>query len=260
MEKGNSSTTRILVIEPDEHLRALLCTVLEEEGHQTRYATSLQRAFSLVDEQSFHLILADVYLGRSSQSFAEARILRRHVSPTPLGVLTTQNIGAADAAGQGFAFMLHMPFDLDMLLEQVAAQVNPSLSAEQARQAEVVQHFFAALDADDWETIKTLCADDITLFPSDALAFFDESKRVRGINKYLAYLQKIKYLYPGYATEDRVIYGRPRGLAVRYQVNWLVPNRTRHIVGTSLFHFQGEHIRQMSVSMNLEQLLGGTGR
>lgn len=257
MEQGLSGAARILVVESDEELRDILCTLLIEEGYQTQHVPSLQQALSAVDEQRFHLILADVYVGRSPHSFTEAHILRRHVAPTPLAILTTQKIEPEDPTRQGFAFLVHMPFDLDELLLLVAAQINPPLSAEQQRQAEVVRRFFAALDANDWDTVKTLCADDITFIPPTAMPF-DPSRRVRGLKNYLPYVQRAKRFYPGHVTEDMVIYGRPKGLAVRYQASWRLPNfTTQRIVGTVLFHFEGERIQHMGVSTNLERLLAG---
>lgn len=257
MEQGISGAARILVIEPDGELRELLGVALQEEGYQVQSVTSLQQALSVVDEQSFRLILADVYVGRSPHSFTEAHLLRRHVSPTPLAILTTQKIEPTDAAQQGFCFLMRMPFDLDELALLVAAQINPPLSAEQERQSEIVRRFFAAMDNDDWDTLKILFAEDITFFPPDKMPF-DPSRRVRGANEYLVYVQKAKHFYPDHVTEDIAIYGRPRGLAVRYQASWRLPNfMTQHIVGTSLFHFEGERIRQIAVSMNLERLLAG---
>ena len=257
MEQGLSGAARILVVEPDEELREILCALLIEEGYQTQHVPSLQQALSAVDEQPFHLILADVYVGRSPHSFTEAHILRRHVAPTPLAILTTQKINPEDPTRQGFAFFISMPFDLDELLLLVAEQINPPLSAQQQRQAEVVRRFFAALDADDWDTVKTLCADDVTFIPPTKMPF-DPSRRVRGLKNYLPYVQQAKRFYPNHITEDMVIYGRPKGLAVRYQASWCLPNfRTQRIVGTTLFHFEGERIRQMGVSTNLERLLMG---
>ncbi|HEU5198090.1 MAG TPA: nuclear transport factor 2 family protein [Ktedonobacterales bacterium] len=257
MEQGISSAARILVIEPDDDLREALQTTLQEEGYQVSGVASLEQALSAVDEQSFHLVLADVFVGRSPHSFSEAHILRRHVHPTPLAVLTTQKIDQEEAAYHKFAFIAHMPFDLDGLLALVAAQFDHPLSAEQQRQAEVVRRFYAALDANDWDTLKTLCAVDITFFPPAKMPF-DPSKRVRGLDTYLAYVQEAKRFYPDHVTEDMVIYARPRGLAARYQASWRLPNfTTQRLAGTTLFHFEGEHIRQIGVSMSLERLLQG---
>jgi CheY-like chemotaxis protein len=257
MGQGISSAARILVVEPDDDLREVLQTFLQEEGYQVISVASLQQALSAVDEQSFHLVLADVFVGRSPHSFTEAHILRRHVHPAPLAVLTTQQIDQEQAARHKFAFMARMPFDLDELLALVAAQFNHPLSAEQQRQAAVVRRFFAEMDADDWETLKTLCTDDITFFPPAKMPF-DPSRRVRGLDAYLTYLREAKRFYPGHVTEDVVIYARPRGLAARYQASWRLPNfTTQRLAGTSLFHFQGERIRQIGVSMSLERLLKG---
>ncbi len=257
MEQGISRAARILVVEPDDDLREALHTTLQEEGYQVSIAASLQHALSAVDEQSFHLILADIFVGRSPHSFTEAHILRRHVHPTPLAVLTTQQIDQEEAARQKFAFIAQMPFDLAELLALVAAQFTLPLSAEQQRQAEVVRRFFAALDADDWDTLKTLCTEDITFFPPAQMPF-DPSKRVRGLDTYLAYVQAARRFYPEHVTEDIAIYARPRGLAARYQASWRLPNfTTQRLAGTTLFHFEGERIRQIGVSMSLERLLKG---
>lgn len=257
MEQGISSAARILVVEPDDELREALHTTLQEEGYQASSVASLQQALAAVDEQSFHLILADVFVGRSPHSFTEAHLLRRHVHPTPLAVLTTQQIDQEEAARHKFAFIARMPFDLDELLALVAAQLNHPLGAEQQRQAEVVRRFFAALDANDWDTLKTLCADNLTFFPPARMPF-DPTKPVRGLDTYLSYAQAAKRFYPDHVTEDVVIYARPKGLAARYQASWCLPNFTmQRLAGTTLFHFEGERIRQIGVSVSLERLLTG---
>jgi CheY-like chemotaxis protein len=257
MGQGISSAGRILLVEPDADLREVLQTTLQEEGYQVSSVASLQQALSAVEEQSFYLILADVFIGRSPHSFTEAHILRRHVHPTPLAVLTTQQISQEEEARHKFAFVARMPFDLDELLALIAAQFNQPLSAEQQCQAEVIRRFFAAMDANDWGTLKTLCTDDITFFPPAKMPF-DPSKRVRGLDAYLAYLQEAKRFYPDHVTEDVVIYARPRGLAARYQASWRLPNfTTQRLAGTTLFHFEDKRIRQIGVSMSLERLLKG---
>jgi len=56
----NDSKKRILIVEDDEEMRALLRDVIEEEGHKTDSVNNGSEAFRKLVKQSFDLIITDI--------------------------------------------------------------------------------------------------------------------------------------------------------------------------------------------------------
>jgi len=56
----NNSKKRILIVEDDEEMRALLRDVIEEEGHETDSVNNGSEAFRKLVKQSFDLIITDI--------------------------------------------------------------------------------------------------------------------------------------------------------------------------------------------------------
>jgi len=56
----NNSKKRILIVEDDEEMRALLRDVIEEEGHKTDSVNNGSEAFRKLVKQSFDLIITDI--------------------------------------------------------------------------------------------------------------------------------------------------------------------------------------------------------
>jgi len=243
---------RVLVVEPDNELRDLLCIMLREEGYAVQAAASLGDALRLLDEQAFRLALADLFMGHAKQSFTEANILRRRAHPIPVGLLTTQKIEPAEALRQGFAFLVHKPFEVEELLSTLASIINQPLSEEQARQAEVVRRFFSALQDADWATLATLCSEDITYYPSTTPP---ASKKIRGFSAYHAFGEKLLTHLPGFVFEEALLFARPKGLAARYTGSWLEQDgKLGRLTGAALFHFEGARISQIGVRLDTERL------
>ena len=56
----NDSKKRILIVEDDGEMRALLRDVIEEEGHETDSVNNGSEAFRKLVKQSFDLIITDI--------------------------------------------------------------------------------------------------------------------------------------------------------------------------------------------------------
>jgi len=249
-----TSAPRVLVVESDEQIRELLIDLLDEEGYATASAPALRGAFTLVDEQIFHLILADLFVGKSPHAFTEAHLLRRRAQLTPVALMTTQPILPEEAMRQGFAFLTPKPFDLEPLLEEIARTINQPLTAEQERQAEVVRQHFAAVTAGHYSALASLCTEDVTFYPPSNI-LSAAVRRVRGCDAMRAYLQEMMPHLPYFSISSMLISARPKGLAVRYSANWLPPEaRMQRMTGVALYHFQGERIHQIGAGWNTRRL------
>jgi CheY-like chemotaxis protein len=245
---------RILVVEQDAELLQVIATLLEEEGYEVITVAALEDALEQLDRQVFNLALVDLFIGRSSHAFTEGNILRRRAHPTPVGLLTTQDLASEDAIHQGFAFLLSEPFEIDELLSLVATSLNQPLSLEQQHLAAIVRRFFVALENADWPTITTLCTKDLAYFPSTtALA---TQRKIQGLRAYLAYAEAARHTMPASRYSNIMLFARPKGLAARYQVSWLPPDdMPRQMTGSTLFHFRGERIAQIGNHRNAQLVL-----
>lgn len=226
--------------------------LLEEEGYEVIATSSLKDALRQLDRQIFSLALIDLFIGRSPHTFTEGHILRRRAHPTPVGILTTQNFAPEEAAHQGFAFLLREPFEVADLLALVATSINQPLSPEQQRLAAVVRRFFIALQNADWHTITTHCTEDLIYYPATASS--DASyTRIQGLSAYLAYAEAARHNMPEARYEHIMMFARPKGLAVRFQVSWASSgDKRQQMTGSTLFHFREERIVQIGNHRNTQ--------
>lgn len=115
-------STRILVVEDEEHLARGLKFNLEAEGYQTRLATDGESALDLLlqQHQDFDLLVLDVMLP-GKDGFTVATELRKNNHYIPLLMLTAR--GRPEDVLKGFASgaddYLPKPFDLAILLARI---------------------------------------------------------------------------------------------------------------------------------------------
>ncbi len=244
----------LLLVEEDDDLREVLLELLTEEGYTVEAVASWKAALAHIDEQIFSLILADVSARRPSQRLETVYWLCRCAYPTPVGLMTTQNLDAEEVKRQGFAFLLHKPFDLEVLLSLLASTISHAPTAEQQYQEQVVQRYFTALEAGDWAALEQLCTPDVTYYPSVQVPFAP-AKKICGLDAYRSYAKAFCRQLPGFAFGEVLLRPQPKGLAARYRSSWMGAGGTlQHLAGTALFHFQGERIRQVGVWLNARRL------
>ncbi len=246
---GDRTPPRLLVVSGDADLREVLTTLLSDEGYELRVASTLEDAMALGDEMAFALALADLHAGVSRYSFAPAHVLRRRVRPTPVALLTTESrLKTVDRAG--FAFVQQMPFDVEALLGAVATALDIPLCEERQRRAEVVRRYFAALEAEDWPALLSLCTEDVAYYPPRAS--IAESRRLRGKDALRDYVTRAAAYYRCMSFRDMRFYDMPKGLAARYTGHWVTPDDTRRQAAhTTLFSFEGELIARVGVRVHL---------
>ncbi|MGZ3602766.1 MAG: response regulator [Ktedonobacterales bacterium] len=110
----------LLIVEDSAEIRETLELVLTEEGYKVSLAPDLSRAFALVSEQTFDLVLTDLFTFSQVDPLQSVSQLRTRVAPTPIGVISGWQVDPEYAKRQGFAFLLTKPFELEDLLACVA--------------------------------------------------------------------------------------------------------------------------------------------
>jgi len=108
----------ILVVEDEAELRFLVQSILEEMGHLTTAAATVDGALSLLaSDEKFHLLLTDIGLGRNLRAGIELAVKARQQRPDlPVGYTTGQGVTDAMKAMfvDGFHFM-PKPYTVEIL-------------------------------------------------------------------------------------------------------------------------------------------------
>jgi DNA-binding response OmpR family regulator len=256
MQLQPPDSPRILVAEHDQSVAELLFAFLRGEGYNVSIAPSMESALAQMDEQTFHVALTDLFAENARRPLSQARRLLLHAPPTPVGLMTGWQVPPQEVRRQGFAFLIAKPFDLDLLLTEVAACLRQPLTPEQDQQLQLLERLTEALRTHNLETLSQILTEDITYYPS-ARALSSISARVQGLPAILAYVQASYSRYQNVAFDKPLFYLRPKGWAMRYASHWFLPDGSRQsLTGVLLFHFQGTKIHQMGIQLDGERWQG----
>ena len=249
-----SPISQILLIEDDPGIREALALLLDDEGYQTREASTLQEAYDLIDRGAFNLILTDLLAHVPDSLFAAASAIQERAAPTPVAILSAWQAALSAPEASQFAFVLTKPFDLDALLTAIAAalQTSGALSPEEQQRAQVVRHYFAALSQRDWDALVRLCTDDVLYVLPGASPL---SATVAGKPAFRAHSEAVFAHFPGARFDPINIYATPTGMAARYQSRWLgADQREYQQAGATIFQFSGLHIQRIGIRLANDQL------
>jgi DNA-binding response OmpR family regulator len=113
---------RILLVEDDPRMAALLKRGLEEEGHVLDTTASPSRALETIGAEEFDVVILDVMLPEMD-GFAVVRHMRARGHRTPVLMLTARDANADVIKGLnvGADDYLTKPFSFDVLLARVHA-------------------------------------------------------------------------------------------------------------------------------------------
>lgn len=244
-----SRAPHLLVVEDDADIRDILGAILREEGYEVSLAASPQEAMLLLEEQVFHFVLTDLFAWGTNEPLRSVSALLDQAQPTPIGLLTSWKVSKEAAELAGFACLIGKPFDLDDLLATIASCLNVPLGLEQQRQAEMVGHFFDALNARNWDAALRLCAEHLAYYPGPT-SLYAPIRRLAGKEMYRAYAQDVFRQLALTRFEDVLIYARPKGLAARYTYGVTLPDGgPQQRAGATLFHFRGALITRIGVKV-----------
>jgi CheY-like chemotaxis protein len=254
-----SGLPRLLIVEDDQDTRDILKTILNEEGYAVTLAESVQEAMALLDEEVFYFVLTDLFADKAEESLQSVVALGAHAQPTPIGVMTGWKLSQEEVRRAGFACLVKKPFDLNDLLTTIAACLQIPLTPAQQRQAEVVERFYAALNARDWEGALALCAVRLVYFPASG-SLYAPTRKLTGRGAYQAYVQDVFERLSLTRFEDVLLYASPKGLAARYSYGVTLPDGTpERRAGASVFRFHGALIAQIGMKVRRERPGRGRG-
>lgn len=116
-----SEGTRILVVDDEQHITDFIALGLRHEGYQVRTAPDGRAALRLVDEFKPQLVVLDLMMPRMDGYGFVAELERRNLrDEIPIIVLTADGKASTKADHLGAAAGVAKPFDVTMLLGEVA--------------------------------------------------------------------------------------------------------------------------------------------
>ncbi len=239
-----ASRLHLLVAEDDPDILDLIQTVLAEEGYKVATADSLSASLALLEEQPFHFILTDLFPQPGQNPLQSIRPLLARALPTPVGLITGWQVTPEAAAQAGLSWLLPKPFDFDTLVQAIETTLQPPIIPG-LRETKIIEQFFAAINARNWNALARLCAPDVVFVPLIASSAPALQSR-HGLDAYLATLESRILALPGFFVEELAAFVRPFDLAVRYKAHWQRTDGTLHYVaGAMRFRFQGARITQL---------------
>lgn len=239
MSNATASPPHLLVVEDDPEILTLVRHILQDSGYGVTSATSLASSRSMLEERLFHFILTDLFYQPGQHPLLSIQPLIEQATPTPIGIMTAWPVSEDDPALANLAFLLHKPFELEDLLGKVDAELHPTIRS--VRQISLVEEFFLALNARDWERLTRLCMPDIRMAPPVAGLSISV-----GLPSYLKHLEQRWSRLPDYTIEEIQVFPREDGVAARYLARWQGSDGIEHrAAGSMRFRFHHGRISQI---------------
>ena len=113
---GHLSRARILVVEDQEDLRALLVTALEAEGHDVDGAPNAREGLERLQESRYALVLSDYSMPGGTGSWMLLEAERRGLLSDTAALIVTAYPDARELSNRE---VIAKPLDLDQFLDQV---------------------------------------------------------------------------------------------------------------------------------------------
>ena len=252
MSESLLSRAFLLIVEEDTAVREFLELILRDAGYEVLVAASPSEARALLAAQPVDLLLVDLGVRRVDDPFGSARELHAQAGGRPVGLLAHWHGAEGDARRQGFAFLVPMPFDINDLLLRIAASLALPLSPAQQRQGRVVEQYFAALSAHDWDRLVDLCTETVVYVLPPPAPF---AATVQGKAALRAYTEETYRHFPQVRFIDVRAYGMPDGIAARYHGWWRTPEGSEgRQEGAVVFTFVGDLIAQIGIHLDAKRL------
>ncbi len=114
-----TSQHKVVLIEDDQDIGALIAELLRGENYGVVHATSVQEGVTALAAGEFDLIITDAFVNHlePSSKWTQLEQIRDAAQPLPTIICTAHApTEFTDYADRGFAALLAKPFDLDDLL------------------------------------------------------------------------------------------------------------------------------------------------
>lgn len=219
------ASSRLLVVDDEDDVRAVMRELLTEEGYTVEVAATLEEALALHDERLFDLTLTDLLNHDPARLLQGAYALVERSQPAPVAIFSGWPLIPVQVREAGFAALIAKPFELEGVLATVAHLLDIRLTPTQQDERETMERYCAAFNAHDLDACLALCADDLRFTPPDG--FLAGAHEIKGRAAYRAHLEAGLRLMPDFRFEARRYYpqgSRDDGITLRFEESWRLPD------------------------------------
>ena len=112
----------MLVVDDHEDIRNTLSVALDDEGYEVRAAANGKEALAVLDEWTPSVILLDLMMPvMDGWTFREEQLRRQDGKAAPIVILSAAGDLEKHRASLGAAAVIPKPFDIDHVVETIAA-------------------------------------------------------------------------------------------------------------------------------------------
>ena len=116
---------RILVVDDEPLVRALMLTVLEQEGFAAEAACDAQEAIDLLQQQAFDLLLLDLFMPGPIDGEGLLFTLRDRGEEVPI-IIVSGWVDLEHRTPECVQAVLKKPIRMDVLIQQVRLALQPA--------------------------------------------------------------------------------------------------------------------------------------
>lgn len=117
--------SRILIVDDEPLVRALMLTILEREGYIAEAACDTQEAIDLLQEQTFDLVLLDLCMPGPIDGEGLLFILRDRGEDVPI-IVVSGWVDPESRTPEWVKAVFKKPIRMDILLSQVRSALQPA--------------------------------------------------------------------------------------------------------------------------------------
>ena len=122
---------RVLVVDDDDAIRALLCTILRRRGFAVDSARNGAEALDRCAHCRYAIILLDLMMPQLSGYEVLEEFERRGRSDRPLILVLTAGAEPRNLSADLVAGTIRKPFDVEMIVDTISAALNTFTESEQ---------------------------------------------------------------------------------------------------------------------------------
>ena len=115
---------RILVVEDDSEICALLSDLLTEMGHEVTCAASDKEAYGAFQRETIEALVVDINLGRGTTGFDVARLARSFNPDLPVAYVTGGSPQSVARFGVEGGVLVSKPFDRELFIETMERMLS----------------------------------------------------------------------------------------------------------------------------------------
>ena len=243
---------RLLLIEDEADTASLLGELLEVAGYAVTTMEHASDATAALERSAYDLVISDLRLDAMNLDECWAAIAGfvDLAGSVPVGLLTGWNVTTEQARQHGAAFVIRKPCSSARLFAAIGDALG--LPAPDEALVARVRAYFAAIEHATFDTLGTLCTEDVVYRVPGTNPRF--STEVRGRSEFVRFARETFEGFSEPQFELRAIRPLPNGALVEYIGTWRDGTERRDMPGAVIFAERDGKFSRIEVRVAADEL------